>query len=119
MKRFPLVLFLLPLLALTTGCHFYEADLETHWTFEGLGCHAADVRYVEIVLEDHDGYLHETGLIPCREGSVLFTDLPEGRARIWAWGYRSTRGGYSWKLHRRIRIYEGYNEMTLDLVPAY
>lgn len=113
------LLSMLPLLALLTGCDWYEAELETHWTFDGLGCHAAGVNYVEILLEDDDGHIHETGLVPCREGSVLFRDLPEGRVRIRAWGYHRPRSGYSWELRRRIWIHDGYNVVTLDLAPVY
>lgn len=119
MKRIRSLWLVLPLFVFLAGCDFYDADLETHWTFDGYGCRAAGVDYVEVVLEDDEGYVHESGLVPCRDGSLLFPDLPSGRARIWAWGYRSPRSGYSWELYRRVRIHEGYNELTLDLAPVY
>lgn len=116
MKRIFALLVFLPLLA---ACDFPESDLETHWTFDGRGCRSAGVSFVEVVLEDRDGYIYESGIVPCHERSVVFEDLPKGRVRVWAWGYPTLSSGYSWELYRRVRLYEGFNEITLDLAPAY
>lgn len=113
------ILSLLVFVPLLTACDFHDAELETHWTFDGMGCRAAGVSFVEVVLEDRHGDVYESGLVPCHEGSVIFTDLPEGRARIWAFGYDSPARGYTWELYTKIRVLEGYDEVTLDLAPAY
>lgn len=116
MKRILSILVFLPLFA---ACDLYDADLETHWTFDGGGCRYAGVHFVEVVLEDEEGYLYESGLVACHERSVVFDDIPHGRYRIWAWGYPSPSTDYTWEFHRKVWVDEGYNEITLDLVPAY
>ncbi|HLV59972.1 MAG TPA: hypothetical protein VKY51_01065, partial [Fredinandcohnia sp.] len=62
MKRLLSLVFLLPFFA---ACGWHDAEVELYWTFEGMGCGAAGVRYVEIVLEDEEGFLHESGVVHC------------------------------------------------------
>jgi len=120
-KRFLRSWLLVPALALTlSACHIDdEAELEAYWTFNGLGCRAAGVKYVEVILEDVHGFVYESGRVRCDAGSVFFDDLPRGLYWIEAYGYPSSRSGFTWELGRRIRLYKGYNEVTLDLWPLY
>ena len=116
MKRLLSLVFLLPFFA---ACGWHDAEVELYWTFEGMGCGAAGVRYVEIVLEDEEGFRHESGVVHCRDESVVFEDLPRGRYRIWAWGYPSLSRDFTWELYRKVWVSSGYNEFTLDLSRAY
>jgi len=120
-KRLLRTWLFLPALALTlSACHVDdEAELEAFWTFDGLGCRAAGVKYVEVILEDVHGFVYESGLVRCEEGSVFFDDLPRGLYWIEAYGYPSSRSGFTWEFGRHVRLYRGYNEVTLDLVPVY
>lgn len=118
MKRFVRTWLLLPALALTvSACHVHDAELETHWIFDGYGCRKAGVRYVEVILEGRYGDIYESGLVRCEEGSVVFDDLPPGRFWIEAYGYPEWRSEPYWHLSRSVHVHEGYNEITLDLVP--
>lgn len=120
MKRLIRTWLLLPVLALTlSACDLHDSELETHWTFDGYGCRKAGVRYVEVILEDRDGDIYQSGLVRCEAGSVVFEDLPSRRFWVEAYGYPGWRSEPTWYLSRSVLVHEGYNEVTLDLVPAY
>ncbi|HLV59870.1 MAG TPA: hypothetical protein VKY51_00545, partial [Fredinandcohnia sp.] len=60
-----------------------------------------------------------SGVVHCRDESVVFEDHPRGRYRIWAWGYPSLSRDFTWELYRKVWVSSGYNEFTLDLARAY
>lgn len=116
---------LLSLPLLLAGClvenhhHHDYADVEAYWSFEGYGCSSAGVRYVEVLIEDVRGIIHETGLVPCRDAPAFFDDLRPGSHWISAYAYPNGSSPPTWELHRKVRLYRGYNELTLDLTPAW
>lgn len=121
MRTFTRILLLsLPLLLLATSCYDDDdiADVRLYWTFDGMGCRASGVDRVEIVLEDVRGrHVYETGRIQCRAGWVELLDLEPGRYWISAEGFRYGERRPRWALRERVRLYEGFNEYTLDLGP--
>lgn len=116
LKLIPLVLLSLVL----TGCHIEHhhpiTDVEVHWIFEGLGCRDAEVREVEVFLEDRHGRIYDSGPIPCREGSYVFLDVVPGTHLISAYAYPSSFAVHpTWGLQRSVKIRRGFNDLTLDL----
>lgn len=104
-----------------TGCEVEDrsADARIHWSFAGMDCRAANVAIVQVIMDPYEGGTYaDSGALRCEEGSVRFYDLDRGLYRVRVLGFRPSGGYASWDADVDYKLYRGFNEATIDLVPS-